>query len=525
MVKWDAKPRIYGMERNPGAGLRRNYPYKRPPDKSSFYLGAFPTTLHLPTATFYYRISFKMPASSRILNPKRIKMSRAALSNMSQKLPERLNKRSRSQDAEPSYHSEISDDTRFDVPTHVLRSTDVITSSDVSPEAGSVTPVVEYEEEAHEISEWEDIYDEFGYCANIEAVVDGIPLESFRREQVPQISTLPPMGPPVDQGASTFNTQFNPSEDVSRPRIHSEVLSAFVLAIGLWCIEAGISRKLYEGLRQILKLLEPHPLLKDLPQTFQPLQRRVYGHIPQIPLRKALIPLNSDKLATMAESRKEEARRLGNQVPKEFLYFFDAPSLFKRFLQSDLRQQLHFGFGHFVDTPSEPWHSLAWMSSVRTTSGMYARYSDGEPIFPSDTVSYRPSDTSCQHTQIHVGRVVAVGLDFRKTATALDCGALRVLVQNILFREEIDPLTILNEKIEEHEILLTSSYEYLPESSIISPSPITIYFDYLSGDKRLEGHTSQSQLGDSRHTCKKVRLADGGYRKLCFTPPYAQNWN
>ena len=84
---------------------------------------------------------------------------------------------------------------------------------------------------------------------------------------------------------------------------------------------------------------------------------------------------------------------------------------------------MHFGLGEFRDNPRELWHSHAWRSSLRTTSGRFAHYVSGKPIFPSDIISFRCYDPSCPSgcyylsatakERQHVGRVYSVGKDFR----------------------------------------------------------------------------------------------------------------
>ena len=51
--------------------------------------------------------------------------------------------------------------------------------------------------------------------------------------------------------------------------IHDEDPDPFVLALGLWCEEAGISRVQFRSLREILRMLEPHPIISKLQQATQ----------------------------------------------------------------------------------------------------------------------------------------------------------------------------------------------------------------------------------------------------------------
>ncbi|KAL7818066.1 hypothetical protein V8C44DRAFT_211757 [Trichoderma aethiopicum] len=100
-------------------------------------------------------------------------------------------------------------------------------------------------------------------------------------------------------------------------------------------------------------------------------------------MRKAEVPLRVEKLATEQASRKAEQQ--GKAITAD-LYFIDPYSLFKAFLSSDVANNMHTGLAHFVDEPTELFHSHSWASSVRTTSGQFAHVlgdktdKDGQPI-------------------------------------------------------------------------------------------------------------------------------------------------
>lgn len=70
------------------------------------------------------------------------------------------------------------------------------------------------------------------------------------------------------------------SKKLSQQRIRDKEPDLFLLALGLWCEEAGISRSQYSNLREILAMLEPHSMLSRLPKNYRPLRRRTKGHIP-----------------------------------------------------------------------------------------------------------------------------------------------------------------------------------------------------------------------------------------------------
>jgi hypothetical protein len=82
---------------------------------------------------------------------------------------------------------------------------------------------------------------------------------------------------------------------------------------------------------------------------------------------------------------------------------------------------MHVGIARFVDEPSELWESLSWASSNRSTSGVFARYSDGLPVFVSDIVNYRCRGLDCScagDDQRHIERVQAVAKDFSSHAVS-----------------------------------------------------------------------------------------------------------
>jgi hypothetical protein len=130
-------------------------------------------------------------------------------------------------------------------------------------------------------------------------------------------------------------------------------------------------------------------------------------------MRKKPIPLIPQKLATETATRK--AAGIESGIPHEDLHFFDPASLFAAFLSSDISKKMHIGFGEFRDDPTELWHGRCWTSSVRTTSGQYAHYPDGDAIFPSDFITFRCTESTykCQSGELHFGRVFGVGRYFK----------------------------------------------------------------------------------------------------------------
>ena len=226
------------------------------------------------------------------------------------------------------------------------------------------------------------------------------------------------------------------SELVPHNRIPLES-SKFKLALGLFANNSGMSRSEYISLLEILQMLG-HDEISKLPCSVTTLKNSVIRQLPLLDMRKKSIPLIPEKLATETATRK--ALGIEHSIPHEDLHFFDPSTLFKTFLSSDITKKMHIGFGEFRDEPTELWHARCWLSSVRTTSGEYAHYPDGEPIFPSDFITFHCMDTNCRCSQpdnpvLHFGRVFGVGRYFLTDSELLQ-GSVALEIQEIFrFRD------------------------------------------------------------------------------------------
>lgn len=184
------------------------------------------------------------------------------------------------------------------------------------------------------------------------------------------------MEPPTRRSSVAF------LEDTSIPIPHerSETpCSKFILAMGLWAKDCGVSRRQYESLREVLRLFEPHDKISKLPESVTTLRKWTKADTPLLPLREKKIPLLPAKLATMKPSAKVSST--SSDSPLETLVFFDPIELFAKFLSAGpILNKMHLGFAHFVDLLSELWQSNAWASSIRTTSGQFV-YFQGQPVF------------------------------------------------------------------------------------------------------------------------------------------------
>ena len=317
----------------------------------------------------------------------------------------------------------------------------------------------------------------------------------------------------ADASASMLPPQSRrPSQDLSEalphPRVRDEDPDAFILALGLWCEESGISRTQYSGLREILRMLEPHPMLNRLPANFAPLRRRTKGWLPQLQLRRAMLPLNASKLPSLPEQQKKHGI---SGTPKENLYFFDPLNLFQTILRSQLTQKMHFGFGEFRTNPVELWECPAWTASVRTTSGAFARYRNGEPIFPSDWIVYSCTSATCD-TQ-HLGRVVEVGRDQRDGIPVEERGRLKVKTQHAYWSHEIPKASFPFQVFSENDVMLRAEYSFLEEHSIIShKSNVIMHYD--------NGPLPQPTSLDEILICRSLLNSNGWLQPLAWSVPH-----
>ncbi|KAL9035756.1 MAG: hypothetical protein Q9180_004684 [Flavoplaca navasiana] len=334
-----------------------------------------------------------------------------------------------------------------------------------------------------------------------ETIVPTIEFDDAIDEEIEPPSPAPTidhMPPPLSRQPAPQDN----SEPLPQARVTDEDPDLFVLAIGLWCEEVGISRSQYSSLREILRMLEPHKILQRLPNGYAALRRRTRGWLPQMQLRRALLPLHAPKLPSVPEKKK---RRRTPPPPKEHLYFFDPLDLFEKILLSTLAKRMYFGFGEFRTHPTELWHSRAWTSSVRTTSGQFARYRNGSPIFPSDWVIFKIPASDIEH----LGRVVEVGLDFRDDAQ--EPGKVKLKIQRALWQTEMSS-TFPFQQFGVNEVMLRADFIFLNEDAVISQQT-NVAMEYQN--KSLPEPVSHDHL-----ICRSVWNADNFLQPLTWTAPH-----
>ena len=307
----------------------------------------------------------------------------------------------------------------------------------------------------------------------------------------------------VDDDASTATFMLPPSRRSSVTDLSEEVphtrakypLHRFVMAMGMWAETSGVSRQHYQGLLEVLGLLEDLQTLKDLPRTVSTLKKWVQGQLPLIKLRRHKINVDQERMPTHQGLVAQ---------PESLMYFFDPIDLFKTVLSStSFRNKMHVGMANFVDSPSELFESMSWATSIRSCSGEYVYYSkrNDEPIFQSDVAYYRCIRDGCfcgQGKKFHVGRVYAIGKD--KT-TGSRPGSVKVII-NPLYTLQQFGLSVkdfpmpLNSKAQ--ELILSEERLYLDHAQIISREA-DVHFDY-----RYEGPHIQMTGRASAYTSRLV---------------------
>jgi len=384
-------------------------------------------------------------------------------------------------------------------------------------------------QEVQQIGQYNDVSDD-------EDEAPGIPEQDFDvaeeeaeagrdTEDTVSPATLAPTPPTSTPSMLPPNTRRHPlAEDTSLPILHSRIYeepNKFEMALGLWCEDVGVSREQYKSLREILLLLQQDPTAAGkLPKSIKTLKRHVNGQLPLLPMRKKEIPLLDDKLPTQSAL----AKKGDDKVPTETLFFFDAKKLFQAFLNSDLVAKMYFGMGqyHNNNSDTELWYSHAWRSSLRTTSGRYPHYPDGQPLFVSDFVTFSCPYDICDCKiggNLHLGRVFSVGVNLRSDAAEFRQHNEVVLeVQEAHRFSDIPQHLLLAPSIEENEIILSRErFYYVIESSV--SERVEVSLDYVYGDTKINVVPMIHQGLFVRRVIDDINTLDSRCTLLCHTAP------
>lgn len=198
------------------------------------------------------------------------------------------------------------------------------------------------------------------------------------------------------------------AESVRGPEAKASI-DPLLLALGLWCEDAGISRGRYQKLYEVYNTQPKGDNFVPIPKKLDTLKRLVRGVTPLICLMRKKVPVFVDKQPSLSQTMK---RRRGKKQRKEWQYWFDPKDLVSKILSADMiADKMHVGMAQYVDNPDEYYHSRSWGSSTISTSEQFAHAADGTIILPGDIVRF----TSEQGGYTKV-RVIFVGVDHRSTA-------------------------------------------------------------------------------------------------------------
>jgi len=327
-------------------------------------------------------------------------------------------------------------------------------------------------------------------------VENGIPSVEFNWEETDEATDAASLAPEIQIPRRDVELPAQDPDDTSELIEHRQYfdpdMSELKMGLGLFVINSRISRKEYSALHQLLSI-SIDPAFRNLPASLATFKKHIEKALPLLQIRKKEIPLIPEKLATEAATRKAAGRI--DDIPSEDLHFLDPTDLYTKFMSSDISKSMHTGIAEFVDNPTELWHSRCWSSSIRTSSGEYAHFQQGErkPIFPSDFVAYICNDIECivcttgTGLSNHKGRVQAVGRDM--TAEAAEAGNKGIVVLEI--REVLDAIElanmgiVLDPVVKPHELvqLLSDDHHiYVTESQILGAEPVDVELDYVFGE-------------------------------------------
>src|SRR5205814_4769084 len=190
---------------------------------------------------------------------------------------------------------------------------------------------------------------------------------------------------------------------------------------------------------------------------------------------------------------------------------------------------MHRGMAHFVDLPTELYHSLSWASSVRSTSGEYAHIQQddeeetgelvpGPTIFPSDFVLYccTNRDCVCQPAFSHIGRVVAVGKDYRSDRCTDQPGGIAFIIHEALARPDLreqgflpdHPLAAtgpIQPTLEDDELIMHCIDVSVPESYITDIVTDQVSCDYFWGELHEDPAPRRELAGTIREQANPIR--------------------
>lgn len=205
------------------------------------------------------------------------------------------------------------------------------------------------------------------------------------------------------------------SEPIPQHRSSNKDPLLFVVALGLQCNKAGISRPIYVSLLEILRMLGLAAYINNLLACVFTLKKQTIAHLLLIAIRKRKIVLQS-----VQQSR---------QKTEEDLVFFDLIDLFTKFLALDVTRTIHLQIGEFYNSYQQDklYKSQSWTLSICLISSEFVYFYTRQPIFPSNVIIFRywnriygacSNADSSQRTGVfsYLRRVLGIRRDFRSNA-------------------------------------------------------------------------------------------------------------
>ncbi|RDW60356.1 uncharacterized protein DSM5745_10814 [Aspergillus mulundensis] len=310
------------------------------------------------------------------------------------------------------------------------------------------------------------------------------------------------------------------SEEVPQQRC-TFTLPSFHLMLGLWSLKYNITQSQYKALVEVLQLLDDVSLIASLPASLGQLKKNTKGQFRSIPLRRVKVPVVSAKLQTLSAPDKRRALDAST-----WMYFIDPIPLISSLVKSpSFMQQIHQGMAEFVDVPTELWHGVAWGSSVRTTSGQFARYpgpvGDRAAALPSDFVWYRCQKLNCACTsdsRTHIGRINCVGINHTSYITEVRSGDIVLQLQVLLKSSEVPSTLALTARrsgspIDLMELLIhEDKHVLIAEHQLLSHEPrVTLDYGYQNPLSQPiaspAGHFIVRRILDKEHKLRALYLS------------------
>ncbi|KAI2473598.1 hypothetical protein F4781DRAFT_379564 [Annulohypoxylon bovei var. microspora] len=156
---------------------------------------------------------------------------------------------------------------------------------------------------------------------------------------------------------------------------------------------------------------------------------------------------------------------------------------------------MHHGPGLFVDKPFELFHSRAWTSSVRASTGVYPHLTtSGAALFPGDFIYYRCHDEKCfcyaieddsdDTVRLHIGRLAEYGYDMRTnscTNQSKEDIALKVQPAFSTYNvDDIKGLVAVEPPLTDDELIVDTDHIFISEKNAFAG--LDVFKDYQYGE-------------------------------------------